>query len=615
MTRRSAGGALERAARLLSETGRVWGRALARLLRGAASGHGLSYSVLLAREFRRAMVETLEGFLERTEGFGNLGDVRWERLRAASEGKHLLLSRRDPPLSYSILVPVFRPDPRFFETALLACLAQTAPRLEVLVGLDGPQPAGVEAAIERVRRSAPRGEALKVFRFERPEGGGGISRTTNALAAKAEGDFLLLVDHDDWIRPDLLYRYEQALRLAPAEIPRTVLYCDEYRINERDELVWQSELRKPLVPGFPFLFVNLVCHCLLVPRRLWNEVGGLRPECDGAQDFDLSMRLDRAGASLRNVPFFLYAWRAAEGSTAASLANKPHATAAGVKALGDDAAARGLPWKIEPGLEPTTYRATPPDGAGEVLAVVPYRDGGEMTLDAVDALLSQEGPPLSVVAVDNGSVDRSIGEALARRGVEVLRVDEPFNFSRLNGLAVSSARRSPSAAFLLFVNNDVVLEPGAVAEMARWAAVPGVGLVGARLLYPDGTVQHGGIDLDPKGEAWRLTWRHTDWKRPASLPGFSRVTRLCDAVTGACLMTRREVFVRLGGFDEDFYPVAFSDTDLARRARAAGLAILYTPYATGTHRESASRAYRAVEDVEESTWLAERRGGAPAARR
>ncbi len=602
----------ERAARLLADTGRVWGRALARLVRGAATGHGLSYSILLARELRRAMVETLEGFLEKSEGFGNLDDPRWERLRASAEGRHALLSREAPGLSYSILVPVFRPDPVHLEKALRACLAQTAPRLEVLVGFDGPQPAGVEEAVEKVRRAAPRGVLLKVLRLERPEGGGGISRTTNALAREATGDHLLLVDHDDWIRPDLLYRYEQALRLEPAEIGRAVLYCDEYRIDAKDELVWQSELRKPLEPGFPFLFVNLVCHCLLVPKRLWDEVGGLRPECDGAQDFDLAMRLDRAGARLSCVPFFLYAWRAAEGSTAASLANKPHATAAGVRALSDDAAARGLAWTIEPGLEPTTYRALPPPADGPILAVVPFRDGREMTLEAVSALLAQEGVRIQVVAVDNGSGDRGVGEALEALGARVVRVDEPFNYSRLNRIGVEAGGAAP---LLLFVNNDVVLEPGAAAELARWAVLPAVGLVGARLLYPDDTVQHGGIDLDPRGEAWRLTWRHTDWKRPASLAGFSRVTRLCDAVTGACLMVRREAWDALGGFDEVFYPVAYSDTDLARRARAAGLKVLYTPYAAGIHRESASRAYRAVEDVEESAWLAERRGGSPPARR
>lgn len=579
----------------------MWGRALARLVRGIGTGHGLSYAVLLGREARRASVETLEGFLERTEEFGGVDAPRWEKLRKECAGRHALLSLREPAISVSILVPVFLPDPRFLDTALRACLSQTAPRLEVLAGLDGPQPPEVEEVLEKVAASHPRGGLLRVLRFERRNGGGGISRTTNALAEEASGNHLLLVDHDDWIRPDLLYRYEQTLRLFPERIGRTVLYCDEYRIDERDEFVWGSELRKGPRPPLPYLFVNLVCHCLLVPADLYRGVSGMRPECDGAQDFDLTLRLETEGAELKNVPFFLYAWRAAAGSTAASLANKPHATAAGVRALTDYGTAKGIPWRIEPGLEPTTYRAVLPGADGPVQVVLPFRDRRDMTLRAAEALFAQKGLPISVTAVDNGSEDTSIGRSLEEMGAAVLRVDEPFNYSRLNNLG---ARHHPTAPLILFVNNDVLLGGGAADEMARWASREDVGPVGARLLYPNGTVQHGGIDLDLKGEAWRLTWRPADWKRAGSAPGFSRVTRVCDAVTGACLMVRRVVFEALGGFDEDLYPVAYSDTDLCRRAAGLGLAVLYTPYAVGTHLESASRDVRHVEDFEESAWLA-----------
>ncbi|MBS1985911.1 MAG: glycosyltransferase, partial [Bdellovibrionales bacterium] len=260
-----------------------------RIYEGHKKGHLRAYLKTFSYTAYKSAGRFLENFFEATEDLGELEGARFVKLRRTCLGLHSLLPREER-YSYSILMPVYKPKPQYFRRALIAALDQTAPDFELLVGFDGPQPSEVAAVIAALRQERPDAVRLKQFEFDRAATGGGISRVTNALAAQATKHFLVLMDHDDWIRPDLLFRYEQTLRMV-ASPDNTVMFCDEYKINERDETVDGSRLRKPDRPDFPYLFINWVCHCLMVPRHLWNHVGGLRPECDGSQDYDLSLRL------------------------------------------------------------------------------------------------------------------------------------------------------------------------------------------------------------------------------------------------------------------------------------------------------------------------------------
>jgi GT2 family glycosyltransferase len=189
-------------------------------------------------------------------------------------------------------------------------------------------------------------------------------------------------------------------------------------------------------------------------------------------------------------------------------------------------------------------------------------------------------------------------------GVEVLKINEPFNYSRLNNLAVKNSQFSKKCSQILFLNNDVDLDINAVAEMSQWLGEPAIGMVGARLHYPDGTLQHGGVQLKMELPAFKMGWGHVDWHSPPEKLGFSKVISVCDAVSAACVLVDRENFLKVGGFDEIWYPIAFSDTDLAMKFRTRlGLISLYTPYAFGTHHESASRGPGLHEEMEASSWL------------
>jgi|GEM_PF-798910 len=565
--------------------------------------HGIRFTKIALVKFNGAATETLESKIEIENYLFGYRVGALERLKTLVHGLHLLL----PSLghSYSILIPVYKPHLVFFQKAVRAALDQSAPMMEILLGYDGPQPSEITNWVHSLLAADERARVIiREFHIDRMISGGGISNTTNYLAKNARNKFLLLMDHDDWIRPDLLYRYEQTMHLLK-DPEGTVLFCNEYKINEKDEEIPQSKLAKPEQPTFPYLFINTICHCLLVPKKLWDQVGGLRPECDGAQDFDLCLRLDLQGAHFQNIPIYLYAWRCHTQSTAMSIDAKNYVNSAGIKALTDYVKQKGLNWKsVEVGYIPSSYRPLLPTVGAmyKVQVIIPYKDQKILTLKAVDHILKQNDIKCLITAVDNNSTDRSIAEELVSRGVEVLRIEEPFNFSRLNNLAAERSKYKREAEFILFLNNDVDLDCNAVSEMISWLQQPGVGIVGARLHYPDGRLQHGGVEVGV-GDSLYVNWMHTDHHRPDQDVGFGKVLRACDAVTGACLAIRRSIFEKIGGFDEILYPIAFSDTDLCRRVRREGLHCLYTPFAFGVHHESVSRGYNAIEDLECSRWL------------
>jgi len=529
--------------------------------------------------------------------------------KLAEQSKHLHGLLNDGEYSYSILIPVYKPNPNFFKQMLEAALNQSAPNFEVLIGYDGPQPDEVYQIYNNILSTHPEAtKLLKVFEFDRSTNNGGISSTTNQLAAKASGKYLLLADHDDWIRPDLLYRYEQNLRSHPNP-HNTVLYCNEFKIDELNRPIYHSFIQKPFVPELPYLFANTICHCLLVPAALFAKIGGMRSVCDGAQDFDFCLRAYSDGATFRNIPIYLYAWRVHAQSTALNANIKDYATPAGIRALEDFCIHQKLDWKITKGMRPTWYRAIPQIKEKPCVHVVMlYKDLKEMTLKAAKTIFHQKNVDVYLSCVDNNSADKTIAENLTTMGAEVLSIDEAFNFSRLNNLAVERSKAPAHFNSVLFINNDVELDENALYEMARWLDQPAIGCVGARLHYPDGRLQHGGVLLQQRAPHDELIWIHVDGGQLEENMALGALTRVCDAVTGACLLMKKSIFQKICGFDAINYPIAYSDTDLCLRLRKIGLFSLYTPFATGVHFESATRKFNSIEDHEQSRWLAESLG-------
>lgn len=334
---------------------------------------------------------------------------------------------------------------------------------------------------------------------------------------------------------------------------------------------------------------------------------GLRKECEGAQDYDLVLRLDLAGANFHHIPFYLYAWRVHSQSTASSIQAKPYVVEAAKKALQDYFKEKKLDWEVVDGYIPTSYRAIPKlTKKYAIHVIILYKDLKKLTLACVKSVLRQQGVTVKITAVDNNSEDHSIAAELNAMGCEVLSIKEPFNFSRLNNLAVQKTKIGQDCELVLFLNNDVELDEGALEEMTRWIAQPGVGIVGCRLNYPNGKLQHGGIDFNENRPSHQMQWEHTEKGLNFNHLHFGRLIRVADAVTAACALMRRELFIEIGGFDEIWYPITYSDTALTLKLQSKNLWSLYTPYAVGVHHESVSRSYANIEDYEMSRWLHEK---------
>lgn len=563
------------------------------LAQGFRNGLGMVSLKRFSSLFLSYMNHFSNALNEESNDLANLWGTQKQKLKKTALGLHALLPK-DARYSYSILIPITsEADPKFIKTTLKAALDQTASSLEILVG----HATSVSESLHQILTEFASLFPGKIKRMALSISSQPDAKTAilNLLAANASGNYLLLLDPNDWIRPDLLYRYEQTLRLL-SNPEASILYCNEYQINEKEHPIPWSHFYKPLRPQFPYLFSDEIGHGLLIPKTLWRQIGGLRFRFSGVETYDLCLRLDLVEGQFYNVPFLLYACRNASSVQATSEAY--------ISALKDYAKAKQLDWDIVQGYLPSNCRAIPRlNRTPQVHAIIPFRDQREYTLKAVESLLKQKNVTTQITAVDNGSHDLSIAEELKALNVEVLRIDEPFNYSRLNNLAVERTFIGKECDSLLFLNNDVELDEGALEEMCRWIDQPHIGMVGCRLHYPDGSLQHGGVELATFGPIARQTWEHVERYKTFDQMKVTKKLRVTKAVTAACALVKRQVFLDVRGFDEIWHPIAYSDTHLAMKLATSGLWCFYTPYASGVHFESASRQTDNIEDYENSAWL------------
>ena len=362
--------------------------------------------------------------------------------------------------------------------------------------------------------------------------------------------------------------------------------------------------------------LNYVSHLGVYATALVKQVGGFRVGFEGAQDYDLLLRCIEQidDTQIVHIPKVLYSWRASPGSTAASNNSKPYATLAGVRALSEHLErVHGRPIDVVDGPFPFSYRVLwPLDTHPLVSIIIPTRDRLHLTQVAVDSILAKTNyTNFEIIIVDNASVEpdtlswfAQIQSADSR--VRVLRDDRPFNYSALNNTAVAQARGDVIA----LVNNDVeVINSGWLSEMVSLAIRPGTGCVGAKLYYPDGRIQHAGVVIGMGGVAG-----HAHLFFPGHHGGyFGRllVRQAYSAVTGACLVVRRDIYDAVGGLNETDLTVAFNDVDFCLKVRAAGYTNVWTPWAELTHYKSASRGKdntpeKAARFKEEASFMMEK---------
>ncbi len=490
----------------------------------------------------------------------------------------------------SIVMPTYNPPERWLRAAIESVQRQLYKNWELCIADDCSTDPRVRACLEEY---AAKDKRIKVvFRTEN----GHISKASNSAAELATGEFIGLLDHDDELT-------EHALYMVVCELNKSsnadLLYSDEdkmttygMRFNPYFKSDWNPDL---------LCCQNYVCHFSVVRTALFRKVGGFRAGFDGAQDWDLILRIADASSpdKIRHIPHVLYHWRVIETSTAHSTSAKPYVMQAQVKSVKEHLERRGVVGakvEINESISQLRVRYPVPTPQPLVSIIIPTRDQLTLLRRCVEGVLEQTSyRNVELIIVDNGSTDPLALEYLAEMAtdprVEVLRDDKPFNFSRLNNDAVKRA----TGDILGFLNNDLeVIDPEWLSEMVSHVVRSGVGAVGARLLYPNGLLQHGGIVLGIGGVAG-----HNHKGRARHDPGYFNRAILCQnlsGVTAACVLVRKSVFEEVRGFEEGALSVAFNDVDLCLKIRKEGYLVVYNPHAELYHHESASRGYETTPE-------------------
>jgi GT2 family glycosyltransferase len=478
----------------------------------------------------------------------------------------------------SIVVPVYRPSYWYFEECVLSVLNQTYRNWELCLCDDGSDDSELTQMMQDFAARDPRVKALALSE------NGGISRATNRALEEAAGEFVVLLDHDDLLEPTAL---AEIAKVALSVSDSDVIYTDEDKLDGVDRPYqphFKPEWDPDLLLAYPYLG-----HITAIRHDIVREIGGFRPEFDGSQDFDIMLRATERARRVVHIPKVLYHWRVVAGSAAGDPDAKPWAYDASRRALADAVERRGIDGEVDGGPFLGAYHVRRRIiGAPTVSIIIPFRDQAAMTVRCLESLGRSPGYPVAeVVLIDNGSVEpetRELRRRLEERpDTRVLDYPGAFNWAAINNLAAATCRTD----MLLFLNNDIeASSEGWLHALVEQAQRVEVGAVGARLVYPDGKVQHAGVVLGMQGIATHLfNGLRGDW---IGYMGWDRVIRSYSALTAACMLVRRSVFEEMGGFDAG-YPVAFNDLDFCLRLGAAGYRLIYTPLAELIHFESVSR--------------------------
>lgn len=488
----------------------------------------------------------------------------------------------------SIVIPVYRTPERYLQEMLESIRSQTYKNWEVCVADGSPRGESRERVLKRFADQDTR------FKYVILGENKGISGNTNAAMEMAQGDFIVLADHDDTLTPDALYWCVKAMNEDPLY---DVIYSDEDKLDMDGKALFDPHFKPDFNPDL-LTSVNYICHLFVVNRNLAEAVGGFRQEFDGAQDYDFIFRCTEQARKIYHIPKVLYHWRCHMNSTASNPESKMYAFEAGARAIKAHFERVGIAVdSVEKGVDFGIYHTRFHLKEEPLVSVIIPNKDHKADLDLCLTSLLDKGSykNLEVIVVENNSTEEETFryyEELqkARPNVQVVTWEKGFNFSAINNFGVTFAK----GEYLLFLNNDTeVIEPEVIRELLGYGMREDVGVVGARLLYQDDTIQHAGVVIGFGGIAG-----HTFiGLHQAENSYFHRAMCAQDysAVTAACMLSKKSLFQQVGGFREEL-AVAFNDIDYCLKIRALGKKVVYNPYALLYHYESKSRG---LEDTPE----------------
>ena len=513
-----------------------------------------------------------------------LGRDSWQHRADLPLRRELRAQRRTKlpimPL-FSVVVPLYNTPPLYLKQMIRSVLNQSYRKLELVL---------VDASDQQHAEVGEYCRALKDKRvnYIRLAKNGGISANTNIGLAEAKGEYLALLDHDDLLQLSALYEMACAINQTGAEM----LYSDEIVLNDNLKQVRGYHFKPDFSPD-TLRGCNYITHFLVFSRQLM-ENANIREDSryNGAQDYDLILRLSENTDKIFHIPKVLYYWRSHKMSTASDISTKPYAIEGGVRAISDHLERVGLKGTVKPQSKfPGSYRVGYEIvGHPLVSVIIPNKDHIQDLRRCLDSIVQKAGyDAVEILVVENNSTDPETfafyqQELQNYSGCRLLTYQGDFNFSAVNNFAVRQAK----GEHLLLLNNDIeLLSDGFIEEMLMYSQRANVGAVGAKLYFPDGKIQHAGIFIGIGGSAG-----HSHKGVPGD--GGGNMYRLVtvqnmSAVTGACLMVKKALYEELGGLDEKEFAVSYNDVDFCLRLREKGLLNIFTPYAEAYHYESKSR--------------------------
>lgn len=480
----------------------------------------------------------------------------------------------------SILMPTYNTPVEWLDAAIKSVMAQSYSSWQLCIADDASSD---EKTLSALARWAGSDDRIDIVYRRQNEG---VAAASNSALDIARGDFVAWLGHDDELAPNALYHVIETLSRHP---DGELLYSDEDKIDETSQRF--DPYFKPRWNPDLLLARNYMAHLSILRTDRLRAIGGFRQGFEGGHNYDVLLRFthELPGSRIQHIPFILYHWRSVPGG-ASSGDDGP--SDAGLRAVKDHVSRMSPQARVVAGPVAESYRVIWPVPASEpmVSLLVPTRDGIDILRPCVNAILeTTQYENFEVLILDNQSQCQetlTYMSDLEKRDsrVKVIRWDHPFNYSSINNFGVKHARGD----IIGLVNNDIEpINDDWLSEMVRQVCREEIGCVGAKLYYPNGSIQHGGVILGLGGVAG-----HAHRFFPGTHSGYRyrlNLTQNLSAVTAACLLIRRTVFEEVDGLNEEYLSVAYNDVDLCLKVREAGYRNLWTPHAELYHHESVSR--------------------------
>ena len=481
---------------------------------------------------------------------------------------------------FSVVVPLYNTPELYLRKMIESVLYQTYDNLELCMA-DGSDKAHryVKDICKEYRYYDKR------IKYKKLKKNLGIADNTNECLKMAKGDYIVLFDHDDFLHPSALYENMKVIEEKDADF----IYTDENTFHDTINDAYNPHYKPDFAPD-TLRSNNYICHLTVFSDELYKKVGGFRKDFEGSQDYDMILRLTEQAKHIVHIPKVLYFWRAHPASVAMNIHAKDYCITSAKKALLEHLDRVGLKGSVENSTVISTYRIKYElNDTPLVSIVIPNYEHKEDLQKCLSSIFSKTTyTNYEIIIVENNSTSEEIFEyydMLQKEysNIQIVNWEGIFNYAAINNFGV----KYTSGQYLIMLNNDVeIITNDWIQEMLMYAQRPEVGAVGAKLWYPDDTLQHAGVFLGVGGVAGHCMKGIS--KDDTGYFGRATFTQDVTCVTAACMMMRKRVFDEINGFDEK-YEVAFNDVDLCMRIRKKEYLIVFTPYAELYHHESKSR--------------------------